>query len=83
MPGRAVLIKINEERQTGKIYSEGNSINGSLQGQVATVQFQSSFTSDTGTAQITYIDVSTIQWKITDPPEGEYYLPAEATLTRR
>jgi hypothetical protein len=59
------------------------SINGSLQGQVATVQFQSSFTTDTGTAQITYVDVNTIQWKIIDPPEGEYYLPAEATLIRK
>jgi hypothetical protein len=59
------------------------SINGSLQGQVATVQFQSSFTSDTGTAQITYIDVNTLQWKIIDPPDGEYYLPTEATLIRK
>jgi len=59
------------------------SINGSLQGQIATVQFQSSFTTDTGTAQITYIDVNTIQWKIIDPPDGEYYLPMEATLTRK
>jgi hypothetical protein len=59
------------------------SINGSLQGKVATVQFKSSFTNDTGTAQITYIDVNTIQWKIIDPPDGEYYLPAEATLTRK
>ncbi len=59
------------------------SINGSLQGQVATVQFQSAFTTDTGTAQITYIDVNTIQWRIIDPPDGEYYLPAEATLIRK
>jgi hypothetical protein len=59
------------------------SINGNLQGQVATVQFQSSFTTDTGTAAITYVDVNTIQWKIIDPPDGEYYLPAEATLIRK
>ena len=59
------------------------SINGSLQGKVATVQFKSSFTNDTGTAQIIYIDVNTIQWKIIKPPAGEYYLPAEATLTRK
>jgi hypothetical protein len=66
-----------------KIDSLDVSINGSLQGQVATIQFQSSFTSDTGTAQITYIDVNTIHWKIIDPPDGEYYLPAEASLTRK
>ncbi|MBN2115711.1 MAG: hypothetical protein JW730_04030 [Anaerolineales bacterium] len=66
-----------------KIDSLEVSINGSLQGKVATVQFQSSFTPDTGTAQITYVDVSTILWKIIDPPDGEYYLPAEATLIRK
>ena len=66
-----------------KIDSLDVSINGLLQGKVATVQFQSSFTADTGTAQITYIDVNTIQWKIIDSPDGEYYLPLEATLTRK
>ena len=59
------------------------SINGSLQGKVATVQFQSSFAANPGTAKITYIDVNTIQWEITDPPQGEYYLPEKATLTRK
>ena len=59
------------------------SINGKLQGKVATVQFQSAFSKDTGTAEITYIDVNTVQWKIINPPSGEYYLPAEATLTRK
>jgi hypothetical protein len=66
-----------------KIDSLDVSINGMLQGQVATVTFQSSFTSETGTAQITYLDVNTITWKITNPPDGEFYLPAEATLTRK
>lgn len=66
-----------------KVDSLDVSINGMLKGKVATVQFQSSFTSDIGTAEITYIDVNTIQWKIIDPPDGEYYLPAEATLTRK
>ncbi|GAP12704.1 hypothetical protein LARV_00440 [Longilinea arvoryzae] len=58
------------------------SIDGSLQGKVATVQFQSSFTSNAGVAEITYVDVNTIHWKIITPPDGEYYLPAEAVLTR-
>ena len=65
-----------------KIDSLEASINGMLSGKVATVQFQSSFTNQPGTAEITYIDVNTIQWKIVSPPDGEYYLPAEATLTR-
>ncbi|NMB89017.1 MAG: hypothetical protein GYA17_11705 [Chloroflexi bacterium] len=59
------------------------SIQGKLQGHTATVQFQSSFTNSPGTAEITYLDVNTITWKIVAPPEGEYYLPAEATLTRQ
>lgn len=66
-----------------KIDSLDASINGNLQGKVVTVQFQSSFAPDPGTAQITYLDVNTIQWKIIDPPDGEYYLPMEATLTRK
>ncbi len=66
-----------------KIDALETSLNGTLQGQVAMVEFQSSFTTDIGTAQITYLDANTIQWKIIDPPEGEYYLPMEATLTRK
>ncbi len=65
-----------------KIDSLEASINGWLKDKVATVQFQSSFSDQPGTAEITYIDVNTIQWKITAAPEGEFYLPAEATLTR-
>ncbi len=66
-----------------KIDSLDVSIDGRLSGQVATVKFQSSFTTDTGTAELTYIDVNTMLWKIIDPPDGEYYLPAEATLSRK
>lgn len=62
---------------------DGTTITGTVQGKVATVQFQSSFAQDLGTAQITFVDQSTITWKITTPPTGEYYLPAEATLTRK
>jgi len=62
---------------------DATTITGTLQGNVATVQFQSSFASDLGTAQITYVDVNTIHWQITTPPNGEYYLPAETTLTRK
>ncbi|GEM_PF-6758540 len=46
-------------------------INGMLKGKVATVQFQSSFTSDIGTAEITYIDVTTIQ-----RPEESWWIPS-------
>ena len=67
----------------GKIDTLDESISGSLKGKIATVQFKSSFTSDSGTAEITYVDVNTIKWKIITPPTGEYYLPAEATLTRK
>jgi hypothetical protein len=62
---------------------DANSIIGRLAGKVATVQFKSAFATDPGAAQITLVDTNTIQWKITAPPAGEYYLPAEATLTRK
>lgn len=70
------------EQNGNKIDSLEASINGWLKGNVTTVQFQSSFTDQPGTAEITYVDVNTIQWKIIAAPAGEYYLPAEATLTR-
>ena len=66
-----------------KIDSLEASISGVLKGKTVDVQFKSSFTNETGTAQITYVDVNTILWKIITPPNGEYYLPAEATLTRK
>ncbi|PKN99280.1 MAG: hypothetical protein CVU42_08495 [Chloroflexi bacterium HGW-Chloroflexi-4] len=65
-----------------KIDSLEASINGWLKGQVATVKFQSSFTDQPGTAEITYLDINTIQWKIIEAPAGEFYLPIEATLIR-
>ncbi len=65
-----------------KIDTRDISISGLLQGQVVNLQFKSGFSENVGQAQITYIDVNTIQWKIITPPEGEYYLPAEATLVR-
>ena len=66
-----------------KIDSLDVSIDGWLDGKTVKVTFQSSFASDPGSAQITYVDVNTIQWKIITPPNGEYYLPQEATLTRQ
>ena len=65
-----------------KIDSLEASINGMLKGKVASVTFQSSFSDLPGTAEITYVDVNTIHWKIISAPPGEYYLPAEATLIR-
>jgi len=66
-----------------KIDSGDTSISGMVQGTVATIHFQSSFASGVGTAQITYVDANTIQWKIITPPDGEFYLPAEGTLVRK
>jgi hypothetical protein len=70
-------------QQGNKIDSLEKSIEGSIQGNIATIKFQSSFTSNTGTAQITFIDANTIYWKIITPPSGEYYLPGEATLIKK
>jgi hypothetical protein len=66
-----------------KIDSLDDSISGMLKGNTVHVQFQSSFAAGPGQAEITYVDANTITWKITQAPEGEYYLPAEATLTRQ
>ncbi len=60
-----------------------DSINGTLQGNTVTVEFKSSYTDGIGVAKITYLDVNTIQWQVVTPPEGEYYLPEEAILTRK
>jgi hypothetical protein len=65
-----------------KIDALENSIDGTLKDKTATVNFRSSFTDKPGVAEITYIDVETIHWKIITAPDGEYYFPAEATLTR-
>jgi len=69
-------------QQGNKIDSLDNSIQGNVQGNTAVVQFQSSFTTNIGTAQITFIDTNTIFWEVTNPPGGEYYLPNESTLVR-
>lgn len=66
-----------------KIDSLDQSITGTTNSSGAVVTFQSSFTDQSGTAEITVVDANTIQWKITQAPEGEYYLPAEATLVRK
>jgi hypothetical protein len=59
------------------------SISGLMEGQVVNLLFKSSFTQSEGRAQISFIDINTIQWKIITPPDGEYYLPGEATLIRK
>ncbi len=66
-----------------KIDSLEVSISGMVQGQGADIQFKSAFTPNTGTARITVVDPNTMTWKIITPPDGEYYLPAEATMVRK
>lgn len=69
-------------QQGNKIDSLDNSITGTIQGESATIHFQSSFSTNAGVAQITFIDPNTISWKVTSPPDGENYLPSEATLVK-
>ena len=70
-------------QQGNKIDSLDKSIEGNINGHIATVKFQSSFSANSGEAQITFIDQNTIFWKMTTPPDGEYYLPAQATLVKK
>lgn len=70
-------------QQGNKTDSLDKSIEGNIKGHVATVKFQSSFSTTSGEAKITFIDQNTIFWKVTTPPSGEYYLPTEATLVKK
>jgi hypothetical protein len=70
-------------QQGNKIDSLDNSIEGNINGHLANIKFQSSFSANSGEAQITFIDQNTIFWKVTTPPDGEYYLPAQATLIKK
>lgn len=69
-------------QQGNKIDSMDKSIEGIIRGNIADINFQSSFTTNIGTATITFIDQNTIFWKVTNPPDGEFYLPNECTLIR-
>ena len=94
-PTTGFTLKLNQEwklisgghavvaQNYNKIDALDDSISGKLKGKTADVQFKSSFTDSVGTAQITYIDVNTIQWKVFTPPISENYFPAETTLTRK
>lgn len=66
-----------------KIDSLDASIKGEIKGSKAVVTFQSSFAADAGTAEISVIDENTIFWKIITTPNGEYYLPPQATLVKK
>jgi len=76
--GHAVVAQ-----QGNKIDSLEKSIEGSINGHLANIKFQSSFSTNSGEAQITFIDQNTIFWKVTTPPDGEYYLPVQATLIKK
>jgi hypothetical protein len=47
------------------------------------VTFISQFSQNKGTATITKMNDSTIQWKILTKPKGEYYLPNQMVLRKR
>jgi hypothetical protein len=70
-------------QQGNKIDSMDKSIEGIIRGNIADINFQSSFTTNIGTATITFIDQNTIFWKVTNPPDGEFYFPNECTLIRK
>jgi hypothetical protein len=70
-------------QQGNKIDSLDKSIEGNINDHVATIKFQSSFATNKGTAQISFIDQNTIFWKVTTAPDGENYLPTQATLVKK
>lgn len=59
------------------------SINGTIEGNIATVIFESSFTPNkTGKAILTFIAPNKIKWKTVKEIDGENYFPDEAILVR-
>lgn len=69
-------------QQGNKIDSLDSSIAGTVTGSVAVISFKSSFTTNSGTAELSYVDASSLKWKVTKAPDGENYFPPEATLLR-
>jgi hypothetical protein len=47
------------------------------------VTFISQFSQNKGTATITKMNDSTIQWRILTKPKGEYYLPNQMVLKKQ
>jgi hypothetical protein len=47
------------------------------------VTFISQFSQKKGTATITKMNDSTLQWRIITKPKGEYYLPNQMVLNKR
>ena len=48
-----------------------------------TVTFISQFSQKKGSAKITKMNDSTIEWQIVTKPQGEFYLPNQATLKKQ
>ncbi len=81
----------DEETDRGLAEPDGSfsnpSITGTVEGDIATVRFESSYGVDslmnpiTGTATMRLHD-GTIDWTITDFTPGDFYLPMKATLRR-
>lgn len=57
------------------------SITGSIRGNVAKVRFTSAYSGQVGMAKLT-LQEDSLLWEITAYPNGEYYLPDQAVLTK-
>ena len=55
-------------QQGNKIDSLDSSIAGMVTGSVAVISFESSFTTNSGTAEISYVDAGSLKWKVTKAP---------------
>lgn len=60
---------------------DGISIDGAIVGDVAKVRFTSAYSGEIGMAKL-QIQGDTLLWEITAYPNGAYYLPDQAVLTR-
>lgn len=71
----------NASRVDCSMEGEDLTIAGTVTGQTANVKFTSAYSGQIGMAKLTR-EGDTLVWEITAFPNGEYYLPDNATLTR-
>ncbi len=64
------------------IVGDETTIEGSATENRAEVRFTSAYSGAVGTARLTLQAGDTLLWEITEFPDGEFYLPAKAILTR-
>lgn len=81
--GSHVSVMQNGNRLDAGADEKGVTITGVInKAELATVTFTSGYTNKTGTATIKLIAGNKLEWNIVKEPQGEYYIPKHAILSR-